>query len=37
MILAARQLALFINDELNNLQHVIRLVKERITIKEISW
>jgi len=30
MILAARQLALFINGELNNLEHVIRLAKERI-------
>jgi hypothetical protein len=34
MILAARQLALFINGELNNLEHVIRLAKERITVSK---
>lgn len=31
MILAARQLAVYINGELKNLEHVVTLAKERIT------
>ena len=31
MILAARQLAVFINGELKNLEHIVKLAEERIT------